>query len=124
MIKMIFLLKRKQDLSREAFIERYESVHARLGEKYASEATRYVRRYLEPVPALFTGDIVEPEHDVITELWFADREQYDLAMQRLALPDVAAEIVADEEMTFDRSKNRVFIADEHESSLNNQGIIS
>ncbi len=115
MIKMVFLLKRRPGLTRDAFIAQYESGHAKLGEKHVPNAVRYVRRYLEPVAELFTGETIEPDHDVITELWFADRAQYDIAMRRLAEPDVVAEIVADEETIFDRSKHRVFVVDERDS---------
>ena len=115
MIKMIFMLKRRSDMSREAFIARYENGHARLGEKHVPNAARYVRRYLEPVPELFTGETIEPEHDVITELWFDDEVQYAIAMKHLAEPDVVAEIVADEEHLFDRSKHRVFMVRECDS---------
>ncbi|MES2493759.1 MAG: EthD domain-containing protein [Pseudomonadota bacterium] len=117
MIKMVFLLKRKAGMSREEFIRKYESGHAKLGEKHVPDAAHYVRRYLMPVPELFTGSAPEPEYDVITELWFDTREQYDLAMARLARPDVVAEIVADEETIFDRSKHRVFLVEEHESPV-------
>ena len=116
MIKMIFLLKRKAGLTREEFIARYEGGHAKLGEKHVTNAVRYVRRYLEPVPELFTGDTIEPDHDVITELWFEDQEQYEIAMKRLAQPEVVAEIVEDEETIFDRDKHRVFMVDEHDSA--------
>ena len=117
MIKMVFLLKRKAGLSREEFIRQYESGHARLGEKHVPNAARYVRRYLEQVPELFTAAAVEPAHDVITELWFENREQYDIAMERLSQPEVVAEIVADEETIFDRAMHRVFIVDEHDSPI-------
>lgn len=118
MIKLICLLKRKPGMTRDAFIERYERVHAKLGEKHVPNAVRYVRRYLEAVPGLFTGDMVEPEHDVITELWFADRAQFDIAMHRLAIPDVVAEIVEDEEQIFDRPRHRMFVVNERESVVN------
>lgn len=117
MIKMVFLLKRKAGLSREDFIRQYEGGHARLGEKHVPNAARYVRRYLEPVAELFTGEAIEPDHDVITELWFENHEQYEIAMERLAQPDVVAEIVADEETIFDRSKHRVFMIDERDSPV-------
>lgn len=115
MIKMVFLLKRKSGLTREQFIAQYEAGHARLGEKHVTNAVRYVRRYLKPVPELFTGETIEPDHDVITELWFEDQEQYEIAMKRLARPEVVAEIVADEETIFDRDKHRVFMVDEYDS---------
>lgn len=117
MIKMIFMLKRHPDLSREQFIADYEGRHARLGEKHVQNAARYVRRYLEPVAELFTGSVIEPDHDVITELWFDNQQQFDSAMARLADPAVVAEIVADEESLFDRSKHRVFMVDERDSVL-------
>jgi hypothetical protein len=111
------MLKRRTGMTREAFIERYENGHALLGAKHVVGAARYVRRYLEPVPELFTGKIVEPEYDVITELWFESREAYERTMQHLAEPDVVAEIVADEEALFDRSRHRVFLVEEHDTPL-------
>lgn len=116
MIKMIVLLKRKAGLTREQFIARYEGGHAKLAEKHLTNAVRYVRRYLEPMPELFTGDTIEPEHDVITEVWFENQEQYEIAMKRLAQPEVVAEIVADEETLFERDKHRVFMVDERDSA--------
>lgn len=116
MIKMIVLLKRKAGLTREQFIARYEGGHAKLAEKHLTNAVRYVRRYLEPLPELFTGDTIEPEHDVITEVWFENQEQYEIAMKRLAQPEVVAEIVEDEETLFERDKHRVFMVDERDSA--------
>ncbi|WP_324739988.1 EthD domain-containing protein [Tsuneonella sp. CC-YZS046] len=117
MIKIVFFLKRSTDLTREEFRKLYESRHARLGEKHVPNAARYVRRYLEPVPELFTGTMFEPEHDVITELWFDDRAAYEQAMANLARPEVVAEIVADEETIFDRSKHRLFMVEECDSPV-------
>lgn len=121
MIKMIFMLKRRAGLSRADFIAQYESGHAPLATPQLLSATRYVRRYLEPVAELFTGETVEPEHDVITELWFEDEKQHAIAMERLAQPDVVAAIVADEETLFDRSKHRVFMVDERDTLIPGRG---
>ena len=121
MIKMIYLLKRREGMTRDEFIALYESRHARLGEKYAPTASRYVRRYLEPLAELFTGNVVEPDHDVITELWFDTEEDYAASMEILSRPEVMAEIVADEETIFDRSKHRLFRADERDSVIPAKG---
>lgn len=118
MIKLVFFLKKKPGMSRDAFIHHYENGHAKLGEKHVPNAVRYVRRYLEQLPELFTGDVKDLDHDVITEIWFADHEQYDIAMKHLARADVIAEIVWDEETLFDRSAHRVFLVDEHDSYSN------
>ncbi|MCB2050162.1 MAG: EthD domain-containing protein [Novosphingobium sp.] len=115
MIKLVFMLKRHPDLSIEAFRHLYESRHARLGEKHARRAARYVRRYLEPLPELFTGSLVEQAHDVITELWYDCQADYDADMAHLSSPEVVAEIVADEETIFDRNKHRVYTVKEYDS---------
>jgi EthD domain len=114
MIKMIYMLKRHPSLTREAFIKRYEEGHAVLAAPYLAGATRYVRRYLEPQPMIFTGEIIEPDHDVITELWFDDQAAMDATMAKLSAPDVAPMIIADEETIFDRSKHLAFKVDERD----------
>jgi EthD domain len=115
MIKMIYMLKRHPSLTREAFIKRYEEGHALLADPYLTDATRYVRRYLEPQPMIFTGDIIEPDHDVITELWFENQAAMDAAMAKLSDPATSAMIIADEETIFDRSKHLAFKVDERDS---------
>lgn len=59
MIKLVYMLKRHPALTREEFKALYEGRHARLGEKHATRAARYVRRYLQPVPELFTGAVID-----------------------------------------------------------------
>lgn len=118
MFKTITLLKRRPGMSMTEFTNYYEATHRRIGEKYLrGRATRYVRRYLHPVPDPLTGEVSEPEHDVATEMWFPDRATFETTMAALALPEPAAEIAADEERLFDRSKNRLCIVEDHESVL-------
>ncbi len=118
MFKTLTLLKRRPDLSMEEFVRRYETGHSRLGERLLKgSATRYVRRYLYPVPNPETGAVEEAEHDVAMEIWFPDRATWEATMARLSTPEIMAEIVADEETLFDRSRNRFFLLEEHESEL-------
>lgn len=118
MFKTLTLLKRRPDLSMEEFVRCYESGHARLGERLLrGAAARYVRRYLQPVPNPETGVVEDGEHDVVTEVWFDDRAAWEATMARLSTPEVMAEIVADEETLFDRSRNRFFLVDERDSDL-------
>lgn len=118
MFKTLTLLKRRPDLSMEEFVRRYETEHARLGERLLrGHATRYVRRYLHPVPNPETGAVEEPEHDVAMEIWYPDRATWEATVARLSTPEVMAEIVADEETLFDRARNRFFLLEEHESVL-------
>lgn len=120
MIKIVFNLKRKPGMTREAFIERYENRengHALLAESYIPEASRYFRRYLQPVPDLFTGETVELAYDVITEVWFENQEKLDAALARLSQPEAMAAMAADEDEIFDRPFNRTFMVEERESVM-------
>jgi hypothetical protein len=118
MFKTLTLLARRLDLTREEFMRRYETGHARLGERLLrGAATRYVRRYLNPLPDPETGAVQEGDHDVAMEIWYPDRATWEATMARLADPETMAEIVADEETLFDRSKNRFFLVEEHDSEI-------
>jgi hypothetical protein len=118
MLKLITLLKRKAGMSREDFIAYYESNHRVIGEKYLrAHACRYVRRYLQPLPHPITGETIEPDHDVLMEIWFPDEAAFKATMDVLTAPAAAAEIAADEEKMFDREKMRMFTVQEFESQL-------
>ena len=116
-IKVITLLTRKPGMSREAFIEYYESNHRLIGEKYlGGYAVKYQRRYLAPVEA----DVLNSEDvpfDVLMEIWFPDRATMDKAMALLSTEEAQEEIVADEERVFDRALIRSYIVEEYESDM-------
>lgn len=118
MIKHVGLLKRNPNLTREQFIEHYENVHAKIGEKYLKgRASRYIRRYLSPLVDPSYGVEGEGEFDIIMELWFENEETYKATLALITTPEASAEITADEELLFDRSKNRFFTINEVESDL-------
>lgn len=114
LIKQIGLLKRRADMSVSEFRAYYESHHRLLGEKYlAGFASRYVRRYLDPLAPDAQGEA----YDVILEVWYADESAWDRCRARLSEPEVAAEIAADEEQLFERAANRFYTVQEFESQL-------
>jgi hypothetical protein len=115
MVKMVFMLKRRPGMSRADFIQYYESHHARLGEKYVPNAVRYVRRFLDPVPGPWSKPA--DEFDVMTELWFANKQDADRAMAHLSEPKIHDEIAADEERLFDRARSQVYLITERESAM-------
>ncbi|ALR23161.1 EthD domain-containing protein [Sphingobium baderi] len=117
MLKAMVLLKRRPDLTVAQFREIYETGHAKLGERLLTgRAVRYMRRYLNGIPNPVTGVPEETEYDVATEMWFADRESFESAMAMLGTPEIMAEVAADEETLFDRSRNRFFTLEERESA--------
>lgn len=118
MFKTLTLLKRRPDIDRPEFIRRYEQGHALLGARLLKgRATRYVRRYLVPVPNPDTGAVEEPDHDVAMEIWFKDRAAWEATIAYLSAPEVMAEIAADEETLFDRTRSRFFLLEEHETDF-------
>ncbi len=110
MIKQIGLLTRRPGMSVAEFREYYENQHRLLGEKYlAGHACHYARRF--PI------DPAAVDFDVILEVWYPSAEAYAAARQVLDRPEVQAEIIADEEQLFDRSKHRFFQVEECVSDL-------
>ena len=99
MFKMIILAKRKSGMSLEAFRDYYETRHAPLALSISDKMARYTRNYLTP---LQPG--AEPAYDVVTEVWFDSKEQFDRNFAELAAAPEKQQIIAqDEENLFDRS---------------------
>jgi hypothetical protein len=115
--KVLIFLKRRPGMSLEAFRDYYENVHARLGEKYAAGLRHYVRRYVQPLPDGSTGTPEEMSFDVITELWFDDRAVFEKVIEFAPRGALPADVLADEERVFDRSKTRYATVVELESKL-------
>jgi hypothetical protein len=118
MIKMVNLLKRNPALSLEEFIDYYETVHRKIGEKYLSKyAARYLRRYLHAVPENVYPAEMPRNYDVIMEIWFPDQAAFERCFEVLSTPEAQSEIVADEEKLFDRNGMHFYVVEEFESAL-------
>ena len=117
MIKVVTLLTRKPGMSREAFIEHYETHHRKIGEKYLSGfAVKYQRRYLQS--AGFRGqEGATLPFDVLMEIWYPDQDTLDAALAVLSTDEAQAEIIADEERLFDRDLIRSYTVEEYESEM-------
>ena len=117
MIKVVTLLTRKPGMSREAFIEHYETHHRIIGEKYLSGfATKYQRRYMRSA-GFREQDGDAPPFDVLMEIWYPDQEALNGALAVLSTEDAQAEIAADEERLFDRELIRSYTVEEYESEM-------
>ena len=117
MIKVVTMLARKPGMSREAFIEHYETHHRKIGEKYLSGfAVKYQRRYLQS--AGFRGqEVATLPFDVLMEIWYPDQDTLDAALAVLSTDEAQAEIIADEERLFDRDLIRSYTVEEYESEM-------
>ncbi|MEE4453295.1 EthD domain-containing protein [Novosphingobium resinovorum] len=113
--KILLFMKRRPDLTVEAFREYYETRHAPLAQRYSRGVRRYLRRYIDPQPHPETGAFLDGP-DVITELWFEDEAIYRAALGYITTSLMPAEIVADEKALFDRSSFRIATVVECESA--------
>jgi uncharacterized protein (TIGR02118 family) len=117
MVKTIAFLKKKAGLSREAFIEYYETRHVPLILEIAPQISEYRRNFLIEHGAIIASGAPPLDFDVVTELCYPDREAYAAAMAAFTLPENAQRIARDEENVFDRSRTRFFEVDERRAEL-------
>lgn len=113
MIKTVALLKARPDLSREAFVQYYETRHVPLMRSILPETLEYRRNYIQLEGAFIYEGASAPDFDVITEMWYADRASYERMMAIATRSDVAQRIAEDEENFLERSKTRMFLVEEH-----------
>ncbi|MCX7282940.1 MAG: nuclear transport factor 2 family protein [Novosphingobium sp.] len=110
-MKVIALLRKKDGLSREAFIAYYETRHAPLILALLPHIAGYRRNYVERAGA-FTSPVTAMDFDSVTEMRFACRAHYDAFLAAAADPHIAGLIAQDEENVFDRAATRMFVVDE------------
>ncbi len=115
--KILLFMKRRPDITVEAFRDYYETRHVPLAMKNSAGLSRYIRRYIDPKPHPETGDPRELPFDVITELWFDDEAVFNGTLRYLTTKIMPAEIVEDEKQLFDRSSFRIATVVERESAL-------
>lgn len=112
MVKCIALLRKRADISKEAFIAYYETRHAPLITRLLPDILEYRRNFIDLDGAFLFPGAAPIDFDVVTEIWFEDQAAYDRFVARSAEPDIAQQIAEDEENLFDRSATRMFLVDE------------
>jgi hypothetical protein len=123
MWKQVLLLKRRPGMSLEEFIDYYENHHSKLVEPYMQTARRYVRRYVTPQKNPMTGEVIELDFDVITEIWWDSRDDLKAVGKQLAASGILSVIHEDEKKLFDSHDNRTSTVEEHDTALP-RGIVS
>jgi hypothetical protein len=113
MIKAIAMLRKKPAITREAFIDYYETRHSGLIRRLLPGIVEYRRNFVNLEGAFVSPDAGPIDFDVITEVWFADRAAYDAALAKAAEPETARLIIEDEENLFDRAATRMFLVEEY-----------
>src|SRR5580704_17778997 len=111
-VKVVTMLKRRPGMSREAFVQRYETYHAVLATKLVPGLLDYRRMYISAERPAFGTVPPGLDFDVITTLVFADMASYERAFDALKRPDIAQQISEDEEHLFDRTNITAYLVDE------------
>jgi uncharacterized protein (TIGR02118 family) len=118
MLKILCFLSKKPGLTRDEFIDYYETRHVPLINKHIPFYRNYRRSYPVEVQNYRTGHLdnqadARAPFDVLTEVTFDSRADYQRMVDTLSDPEVGAIIARDEENFFDRSKMVIYIVDEY-----------
>ena len=117
MYKTVMMFRRNPAMTREEFIDYYETKHSKFIAKLQG-VRKHVRRYVTK-PADTDGEPLD--FDVIMETWFDDKAAGEAAFARITSLEVWADIVKDEARLFDRTHKGWAIGGaidfEHETDL-------
>ena len=116
MLKLTFLMKRKQGMGFDAFRDYYENNHAPLAATLCPHLVRYRRTYLTGWESLArSAQLPDPDFDCITECWYDVEGTWDERKLDLLPAEVFRQLAADEENFLDRRANRLVATEQIES---------
>ena len=118
MVKLIFCLRRRADISEEEFHRYWRDEHGPLVARHAS--TLGIRRYVQVHTvspewnALLAAGRGSPEaFDGVAELWFDDTDALAREAGTQEGRAAAAELADDEKRFIDHDRSPLFVAEEH-----------
>jgi uncharacterized protein (TIGR02118 family) len=123
MIKMVALFKKKPGMSREDFIEYYETRHVPLILEVLPDTFKDYRRSYILFDQMFFPEHMEgtppapPQFDMMTELWMESREKFDEMNAAMSDPAIGDRVAKDEANFLDRSSMVMFLVDERVTKL-------
>lgn len=117
MLKVIALLTRNPNLTREQFIEHYESIHAPLILQSFPQIRKYRRNFVNLTDTRRAPGVPNPTFDVLTEMWFESRETYSEMLAAHGDPAIGGPVGADANELFDMSQTMQFMVDVRDSEL-------
>jgi uncharacterized protein (TIGR02118 family) len=119
MVKLVFCLRRRPDLSREDFQRYWFDVHGPLVRDRAAVlgVRRYVQVHTAPTPvndALRASRGAPEEFDGVAELWWDSIEALVATGVTEAARTAAADLLEDERKFIDLSRSPLWLAEERE----------
>ncbi|WP_182358570.1 EthD domain-containing protein [Tomitella gaofuii] len=109
-VKAIALLARRPEWTRDQFIVHYENVHVPLVRRAFPQIRRYRRNFVDSGTMLPPGG-QGPGFDVLTEMWFDSRADYDAMLAAHADPAVGGPVAEDAVRFIDMDKTIQFLVD-------------
>ena len=120
MVRFISLLKRREGISPEEFVNYYETRHSKLlgmfPHDHVSGAIGYRRSYIEPHPHPIAQATAGVDYDCVMELAYPDRKALQADMEFLSSDGVRPIFAEDEDQLFDRRYSRCYIVYQENSS--------
>ena len=121
MVKIIMLIKRRPDLTREEFMDYYDNKHVPLMHKILSRGAAIHRRnfVIPNVADIGAADNIDSsaanEYDVICEVFYEDRETAESVMRDFEDPEIRRLCEEDEAKFQLRGSIKRYIVDVHET---------
>jgi uncharacterized protein (TIGR02118 family) len=118
MLKLIFCLRRRTDVSEDEFHRYWRFEHGPLVARHAPALgiRRYVQLHTLPGPlndVLAASRHTPDAYDGVAELWFDDADALATSAGSAEGLAAAAELAHDEERFIDHSRSPLFVAEEH-----------
>ena len=118
MLKLVFCLRRRPELSRAEFQRYWRETHAPLVRRHAAALgiERYVQVHAahDELGALLRTSRSAPEpYDGVAELWWRDRAAFEAALSTPAAQTAGAELLADERRFIDLPRSPLWLGEEH-----------
>ena len=104
MIKLVYCISKRKELSDQQFLDYWQNVHAPIGARIPG-----VRRFVQSRRIDVPGDKHQPDYDGMVELWFDDMSAL-LAARQSPEWKVSTE---DEPNFIDHNKVAYFVSEEH-----------
>lgn len=119
MLKLIYCIRRKDGLTREAFLKTWLQDHAPLVKSYAGAmgAVRYVQSHtgFDDLNAQFQASRQSAEpFDGVTEIWWDSRAAYEAALATPEAKVAGRALFEDEKRFIDFERSSVFFTEEYE----------
>lgn len=119
MIKLVYCIRRRADVSPAEFSRYWLESHGPLVRSVAAAigARRYVQSHTvhpDLNAMLQQSRGLEPAYDGVTEVWWDDRAAFERGLQEPAGVDAARRLLEDEARFIDFAGSRVFLTEEHE----------